>query len=307
MAQLPQYNSSKSDHPFGMLMPGRSYSSTAYKYGFNGKEKDDEVMGAGNSLDFGARLYDSRLGKWLSVDFLSGKGKNISLSTYNFSSNSPIARIDIDGNDDYYFNLKNELIGYTATSKVDNYYIAGNLVKSPEFNIVKVYVDPVGIGHTAIGFDGKTVGFYPGGGSKAAMYGTRMTYRKYSSNEFENHYPNANIFFLHVTPEQKNEIVSITECKTENIDEGKGPNYSLFIENCTTQVEDILHKSSALTNKTSISPTGFNSDLKNEYEASKSSSQTPVKEWMDRGCGGSAPGSQPMDTEFHSCDPVLNK
>jgi len=52
-------------YPFGMEMPGRIASSEDYRYGFNGKEKDDEVKGSGNSLDFGARMYDSRLGRWI--------------------------------------------------------------------------------------------------------------------------------------------------------------------------------------------------------------------------------------------------
>ena len=30
-----------------------------YSYGFNGKEKDDEVKGGGNSVDFGSRIYDA--------------------------------------------------------------------------------------------------------------------------------------------------------------------------------------------------------------------------------------------------------
>ena len=34
-----------------------------YPSGFNGKENDDEIKGVGNSLDFGARMYDSRLGR----------------------------------------------------------------------------------------------------------------------------------------------------------------------------------------------------------------------------------------------------
>jgi RHS repeat-associated protein len=37
-------------------------------FGFNGKEKDDEVVGAGNSYDFDARMYNPRLGRWMSVD-----------------------------------------------------------------------------------------------------------------------------------------------------------------------------------------------------------------------------------------------
>ncbi len=78
-------------------MPGRSYSSTAYKYGFNGKEKDDEVKGVGNSLDFGARIYDNRLGRWLSVDPL--QQKYVGFSPYNFAINSPLQYKDYDGRD----------------------------------------------------------------------------------------------------------------------------------------------------------------------------------------------------------------
>jgi len=47
-------------YPFGSGQPGRSYTSDSYRYGFNGMEKDDEVKGTGNSLDFGARIYDLR-------------------------------------------------------------------------------------------------------------------------------------------------------------------------------------------------------------------------------------------------------
>src|SRR5690606_4468651 len=55
-------------YPFGMLMPGRGYSaSDAYRYGFNGKENDNEVKGEGNQQDYGMRIYDPRLGKFLSV------------------------------------------------------------------------------------------------------------------------------------------------------------------------------------------------------------------------------------------------
>jgi RHS repeat-associated protein len=66
-----------------------------YRYGFNGKENDNEVSGNGNKVDFGARIYDSRLGRWLSVDPLA---KDYSqFSTYCYVSNNPIAFIDPDG------------------------------------------------------------------------------------------------------------------------------------------------------------------------------------------------------------------
>jgi hypothetical protein len=38
-----------------------------YRFGFNGKEKDDEVKGEGNNLDFGARIYNSKFRRWLSL------------------------------------------------------------------------------------------------------------------------------------------------------------------------------------------------------------------------------------------------
>jgi RHS repeat-associated protein len=68
-----------------------------YRYGFNGMEKDDEVKGGGNSYDFGARMYDARVGRFLSRD--NFEKKYPFLSSYSFSNNSPIFYKDFDGND----------------------------------------------------------------------------------------------------------------------------------------------------------------------------------------------------------------
>ena len=76
-----------------MQMPGRSFTSpTGYRYGFNGMEKDDEVNGANNSYDFGDRIYNPRLGRWLSVDpeFKKFSGD----SPYSFAGNNPIFLVD---------------------------------------------------------------------------------------------------------------------------------------------------------------------------------------------------------------------
>lgn len=67
----------------------------SYARGFNGMEKDDETYGEGNAYDFGARIYDSRLGRWLSVDPLQEDYPYA--SPYNFCLNSPIGSIDPDG------------------------------------------------------------------------------------------------------------------------------------------------------------------------------------------------------------------
>jgi RHS repeat-associated protein len=61
----------------------------------NGKEKDDEIKGGGNSYDFGAREYDPRLGRWWSTDPLARKYAPI--SPYVFALNSPIIFMDGDG------------------------------------------------------------------------------------------------------------------------------------------------------------------------------------------------------------------
>jgi RHS repeat-associated protein len=84
-----------SANAFGMVMPERSFSNDKYRYGFNGKENDNEVKGAGNSIDFGARIHDPRLGRLLSIDPLSKKFP--SESNYSYAGNSPILFIDEEG------------------------------------------------------------------------------------------------------------------------------------------------------------------------------------------------------------------
>ncbi len=66
-----------------------------YRYGFNGKEKDDEIKGEGVQYDYGFRIYDARLGKFLSTDPLFQSYP--SLTPYQYASNTPIAAIDLDG------------------------------------------------------------------------------------------------------------------------------------------------------------------------------------------------------------------
>jgi RHS repeat-associated protein len=66
-----------------------------YRYGFNGKENDNEVKGDGNQQDYGMRIYDPRLGRFLSVDPITAEYSE--LTPYQFASNSPIFGIDKDG------------------------------------------------------------------------------------------------------------------------------------------------------------------------------------------------------------------
>lgn len=83
-------------YPFGSLMPGRKWDNgSKYRYGFNGKENDNDVKGEGNQQDYGMRIYDPRLGRFLSVDPLTRSYPM--LTPYQFASNRPIDGIDLDG------------------------------------------------------------------------------------------------------------------------------------------------------------------------------------------------------------------
>ena len=103
----------------GMLLPNRHGSIDTYRYGFNGMEKDDEVSGEGNSYDFGARIYDPRVGRWFKTD---NKEHEFSfLSPYIFASNNPIFYIDPDGNkfvNPYARELKGYSVYYANQKKI---------------------------------------------------------------------------------------------------------------------------------------------------------------------------------------------
>ena len=79
-----------------MITPGRKFSAgSTYRYGFNGKEKSNEIYGEGNAYDFGERIQDPRLVRFLSLDPLSKKFA--SESNYSYAGNNPIYYIDKDG------------------------------------------------------------------------------------------------------------------------------------------------------------------------------------------------------------------
>ncbi len=83
-------------YPFGMLMPGRTYGSNSYKFGFNGQELDNEVIGVTGS-HYTAEFweYDSRLGRRWEID---PEPKDFA-SPYATFSNNPIWFTDPNGRD----------------------------------------------------------------------------------------------------------------------------------------------------------------------------------------------------------------
>ncbi|HEU0228235.1 MAG TPA: RHS repeat-associated core domain-containing protein, partial [Arachidicoccus soli] len=79
--------------PWGMILNGRS-TIVAYnnaKYKFIGKERDKET-----GYDyFGARYYDSRIGRWMQVEPLYKK--HLEWNPYNYVLDNPLSLIDPDG------------------------------------------------------------------------------------------------------------------------------------------------------------------------------------------------------------------
>ncbi len=101
-------------YPFGFDMPGRKYQVGDYRYGFNGKEQDtDGEWGQLTHYDYGFRIYNPGIGKFLSVDPLT-KGYP-GLTPYQFASNTPIQAIDLDGLEAIIIHL----LGPKARSKID--------------------------------------------------------------------------------------------------------------------------------------------------------------------------------------------
>src|ERR1700709_323287 len=77
-----------------MVTPGRTFSTgNQYRYGFDGKENDRNI--SNGAQDYGMRISDVRIGKFLSVDPL--QAKYASLTPFQFASNSPISGVDLDG------------------------------------------------------------------------------------------------------------------------------------------------------------------------------------------------------------------
>jgi RHS repeat-associated protein len=118
--------------PGGMKMPGTQfYANNKPRYTFNGKEEDPEN---GGRQDYGMRIYDPNIIKFLSVDPLF---KGFAWYTpYQFAGNKPIVAIDLDGLEEYIVhNIYNKKTGELKSISVASFRdVAG---KVQENNIHK--------------------------------------------------------------------------------------------------------------------------------------------------------------------------
>ena len=83
-------------YPYGGIHHFSTNQGTQ-KFKYNGKELD--LMHGLNLYDYGARLYDSLVGQFTSIDPLCEKF--YSVSPYAYCAGNPVNRIDVDGSDWY--------------------------------------------------------------------------------------------------------------------------------------------------------------------------------------------------------------
>jgi RHS repeat-associated protein len=125
-------------YPFGMTMPGRTYSggSSSYRYGFQNQEKDNEIAGEGNHINFKFRGYDPRTGRFWSVDPLAPYYPWN--SPYAFSENRVIDGVELEGLErlsvhtpGWIYSSKTVLRNETATEAQMNSATMGVVMRHP--------------------------------------------------------------------------------------------------------------------------------------------------------------------------------
>ena len=133
-----------------MLVPNRHGSSDSYRYGFNGKEKDDEIKGEGNSYDFGARMLDPRIGRWFAVDPMEKEFPW--QSPYSSVNNNPIIYNDPTGESgEITINTQTKTVTVTSIYAFYGSASSPKLAKQYAANIEKMYNNA----HGKVKIDGK--------------------------------------------------------------------------------------------------------------------------------------------------------
>ena len=100
------------------------------RWRYNAKEEQDSIASI-PYLDYGARLYDPVIGRWMQQDPVAAKYPH--LSPYNFCGGNPVNFVDPDGKDPIYaknFWGKVKLIGDDGKKSTGSYLVRGSVARS---------------------------------------------------------------------------------------------------------------------------------------------------------------------------------
>ena len=136
-----------------MLVPNRHGSSNSYRYGFQGQEKDNEIKGEGNSLNYTFRMHDPRVGRFFATDPLQRSYPWN--SPFAFSENRVIDKIELEG-----LETATATLSARTTLFVVSFQVGVTVAVAPDG--IALFVAPeagAGFGVSAAG--GVSLNFYP--------------------------------------------------------------------------------------------------------------------------------------------------
>ncbi len=121
------------------MLPNRHGSSDGYRYGFQGQEKDDEIKGEGNSLNFTFRMHDPRVGRFFAVDPITHEYPWN--SPYAFSENRVVDAIELEGLESKviinYWKRDGDGDLYPVHSKSHVVHGENDFIRVEEYNVVE--------------------------------------------------------------------------------------------------------------------------------------------------------------------------